>query len=79
MARHVAGEVRVASAIGGEGERTLSERDRSSACYGIVGGAVLVRHSQFAHLHSALHACRNLVHLCSRCRHGSYIILQGKG
>jgi hypothetical protein len=27
-ARHVAGEGRFASAIGGEGERTLSERDR---------------------------------------------------
>jgi hypothetical protein len=27
-ARHVAGERRAASAIGGEGERTLSERDR---------------------------------------------------
>jgi hypothetical protein len=29
-----------------------------------------VRHSQFAHLHSALHACRNLVHIWSRryCR-----------
>jgi hypothetical protein len=27
-ARHVAGEGRAASAIGGEGERTLSERDR---------------------------------------------------
>jgi hypothetical protein len=36
--RHVAGEGRVASAIGGEVERTLSERDRLSACYGMVGG-----------------------------------------
>jgi hypothetical protein len=27
-ARHVAGEGRAASATGGEGERTLSERDR---------------------------------------------------
>jgi hypothetical protein len=27
-ARHIAGEGRAASAIGGEGERTLSERDR---------------------------------------------------
>jgi hypothetical protein len=27
-ARHVAGEGRAASAIGGEGERTLGERDR---------------------------------------------------
>jgi hypothetical protein len=61
-ARHVAGEGRAASAIGGEGEQTLSERDRRSACYGMVG--VQVRHNQFAHLHSALHACRNLVHLC---------------
>jgi hypothetical protein len=38
-ARHVAGEWTAPSAIGGEGERTLSERDRWSACYGIVGGA----------------------------------------
>jgi hypothetical protein len=38
-ARHVAGEGRAASAIGGEGERTLSVRDRWSACYGMVGGA----------------------------------------
>jgi hypothetical protein len=37
-ARHVAGEGRAASAIGGEGERTLSERDRF-ACYCMVGGA----------------------------------------
>jgi hypothetical protein len=35
---HVACEGRAASAIGGEGERTLSERDRSSARYGMVGG-----------------------------------------
>jgi hypothetical protein len=27
-----------------------------------VGWRVQVRHSQFAHLHSSLHACRNLVH-----------------
>jgi hypothetical protein len=38
-ARHVAGEGRAASPIGGEGERTLSERDRWSACYGMMEGA----------------------------------------
>jgi hypothetical protein len=37
--RHVAGEGRAVSAIRGEGERTLSERDIWSACYGMVGGA----------------------------------------
>jgi hypothetical protein len=39
-ARHVAAEGwGGASAIGGEGELTLSERDRWSACHGMVGGA----------------------------------------
>jgi hypothetical protein len=33
-----------------------------------VWWGVQVRHSQFAHLHSALHACGNLVHLWLRLR-----------
>jgi hypothetical protein len=37
--RHVTGEGRAASRIGGEGERTVCERDRWSACYGMVGVA----------------------------------------
>jgi hypothetical protein len=37
-ARHVPGVGRAASAIGEEGERALSERDRWSACYGMVCG-----------------------------------------
>jgi hypothetical protein len=61
-ARHVAGKGRAASAIGGEGERTLSERQMICLLrYGGGAGSTI----QFAHLHRALHACRNLVHLCT--------------
>jgi hypothetical protein len=45
------------------GKRTDSEWERQMICLlHTVGGAGST--SQFAHLHSALHACRNLVHLC---------------
>jgi hypothetical protein len=64
-ARHVAGKGRAASAIGEEGERTLSERETDNLPATVWWG-VQIRHSRFAHLHSALHACRNLVHLWSR-------------
>jgi hypothetical protein len=47
------------------GERVFWVRETDDLPATVWWG-VRVRHSQFAHLHSALHACGNLVHLCVR-------------
>jgi hypothetical protein len=68
--RHVAGEGRAAAVVA-VAVSAFSEWERQMICLLRYGGGVQVRHSQFAHLHSALHACRNLVHIC-------YTALSGK-